>query len=63
MGNMSGKNWKNGHYGDYENPYNIRFGFYKSGRPKIELHKWEERNLPLICSMVKQAAVDYLKND
>ena len=47
---MSVKNWKNGHYGDYENPYiaqfgyNFRFGFYKSGCPKIELYEWEERN-------------------
>jgi hypothetical protein len=40
---MSVKNWKNGHYGNYEDPYSIRFGFYKSGYPKIELYKWEER--------------------
>ena len=60
---MSVKNWKNGHYGSYKNPDKIRFGFYKSGRPKIELYKWEERNLPLIRSMVKQAAADYLKNN
>lgn len=51
---MSVKNWKNGHYGSYKNPDKIRFGFYKSGRPKIELYKWEERNLPLIRSMVKK---------
>lgn len=40
---MSFKNWKSGHYGSYEDPYSIRFSFYKSGRPKIELYKWEER--------------------
>jgi len=33
---MSVKNWKNGHYGSYEDPYNIRFGFYESGRANIE---------------------------
>ena len=32
---MSFKNWKSGHYGSYEDPYSIRFSFYKSGRPKM----------------------------